>query len=579
MRVFEQAKGLFCFLTLVGTLAGCAEEKASLSLLPRDAGTPPTSTPDGGSAATAGDGGAGASAEVTISEGKVRGVKDGDRTVSFLGIPYAKPPIGDLRWKAPQPPAKWSAPLVADKFGKRCAQIASAVLQNAASADEDCLYLNVWTPDLKPKTLLPVMFWIHGGGNVNGSASEPVPFTGATSPDFYKGRKLAEKDVVVVTFNYRLGVFGFFSHPELAAEEGGVPGNQGLLDQTAALEWVKKNIKNFGGDPEKVTIFGESAGSLDVCFHVASPKSRGLFSGAISQSGGCTTKHPDVAAGEQSSASIAGALGCEGDDQLACLRDKQVSDFLTFLDPSKTPTPALKPSFAPIVDGEGGFLPDQPRALFQSGDVAQVPYILGSNNDEGTLFVSPTAKLDTEADLIAELKKTSSRDPTPLLALYPADQFASTKERYARIAGDSRLVCSTYDSAVQAAEAGLSVYTYNFDIPVVLPDAIASMLPVPLGATHGAELAYVFGTSPTVSAEGPAKSTSDTIQQYWTNFAKTGDPNGGDLVEWPTFTGPGAGDKRLSIKTEEYAVLDGFRAAECAVFRSIYDAQFTTPAP
>ena len=207
-----------------------------------------------------------------IEQGEVQGTNEAG-IHKFLGIPYAKPPLGELRWKRPQPPAAWTTPLQAKTFGKRCAQTNSAVLMNPASEDEDCLYLNVWAPsDAKD---LPVMVWIHGGGNVNGSASELVPYSNPAALEyFYDGAALARKQVVIVTINYRLGVFGFLSHPEL--DEAGAPsGNQGLWDQLAALQWVQKNVAKFGGVPKNVTIFGESAGSHDVCLQVASAKGQG----------------------------------------------------------------------------------------------------------------------------------------------------------------------------------------------------------------------------------------------------------------------------------------------------------------
>lgn len=221
--------------------------------------------------------------QVEVSDGALAGKRDGE-TYAFLGIPYAAPPVGELRFAAPAPVEAWEGARDATQFGKRCAQLESTTLQNAGSENEDCLYLNVWTPDLSPEKKKPVMVWIHGGGNVNGSASEPLPFLNTGL--FYSGRPLSEtQDVVVVTFNYRLGALGFLHDDALE-----LPGNQGLRDQQTVLAWVRDNIAAFGGDAERVTIFGESAGSFDVCLHVASPASRGLFHRAISQSGGCTTR-------------------------------------------------------------------------------------------------------------------------------------------------------------------------------------------------------------------------------------------------------------------------------------------------
>src|SRR5262245_20092542 len=226
-----------------------------------------------------------------LANGDVQGAVDG-KTRKFLGIPYAAPPVGPLRWRPPGPVTPWQTTLQATAFAGSCAQLAS--IQGPASENEDCLYLNVWTPDPAPSKPLPVMVWFHGGGNQQGAAGDPIPFPGVTG-HFYDAHVLAqERDVVVVTINYRLNVFGFFAHAALASEDSAYPyaGNQGLLDQRFALEWVHDNIAAFGGNPKKVTIFGESAGSQDTCLQVASPGTKKLFHRAISESGGCTTRTP-----------------------------------------------------------------------------------------------------------------------------------------------------------------------------------------------------------------------------------------------------------------------------------------------
>jgi para-nitrobenzyl esterase len=493
--------------------------------------------------------------QVEIETGRLEGSVD-DGIHKFLGIPYAAPPTGALRWRRPQPVEKWSGVKAASEFGPRCAQNESTTLMNAASTDEDCLYLNVWTPDLAPDEPLSVMVWIHGGGNQNGSANEPVPYANAGL--FYTGQFLAKNQrVVVVSLNYRLGWFGFLNHPALDAEEGGTSGNQGLWDQQAALAWVQQNIAKFGGDPKNVTIFGESAGSLDVCFHVASPESRGLFHKAISQSGGCTTKNSTKAEGEQQAQTLASALGCAGDTPLACLRGKSVAELLGQMG---------RPG--PVVDGE--FLPKQARELFDAGDVAKVPYMLGSNTDEGTLFSLGQA-VATEDELKAALgARLMTTELEPILAQYPLSSFMSEpnpqQARLARILGDAQLVCSTWDSAVRAQQAGFpGVWMYNFDVPVV----IASLPSLMLGATHGAELVYVFQTSPAFEAADTA--LSDKMQAYWANFAKTGDPNGGGQLEWPKFSEETS--TRLNFAREP-SVVQAFRKSECTFWRLGYDRQF-----
>jgi para-nitrobenzyl esterase len=545
----------------------CAEDPATL-MLPGDGGAQSASPATGGQ--TSPDGGMGSrpilkegdKTSVTIGDGLLDGVVEG-QTHRFLGIPYAKPPLGDLRWKLPVKNDKWTGPRDATQFGKRCAQLNSATLMNPPSMDEDCLYLNVWSPQLTPAQPFPVMFWIHGGGNQNGSASEAVPY--ANTGLFYNGKSLAEHGVVVVTFNYRLGAFGFFAHPEIAAESGGAAGNQGLYDQAAALTWVQENISKFGGDPKKVTIFGESAGSLDVCFHMTSLKTRNLFHGAISQSGGCTTKHKTLAEGQaEAGARLQTALACTN---AACLRAKSVSDILN------VPAGAMAPVYNPIVEGANGFLSDQPRALFDSGNIAKVPYILGSNEDEGTLFTLAANPAD-EAALRAELMKSfPGVDLEPILAAYPQSSFMNGaapdyKARLARIVGDSRLVCSTSDSGYRAsaAAAGLpGVWMYNFNMPVVIES-----LMLKLGATHGAELAQVFGTSPAFT--DAEKANSAHMQNYWTNFAKTGDPNGAGEPKWEKFSE--ANDVRINFAPPMPTSVTKFRTAECALWRAGYARQF-----
>jgi para-nitrobenzyl esterase len=551
MRTFHETRDCLLTLLAVSSIACSSNTEGN------------SGTPYAGDAAS--EGGVD-QAHVTIGDGQLEGKVDG-AAHAFLGIPYAKPPVRDLRWKPPQAVDKWSGVRKATQFGKRCAQLASATLQNAASQDEDCLYLNVWTPDVGAQKL-PVMVWIHGGGNVNGSASEPVPFV--NTGFFYSGSFLSgNHGVVVVSFNYRLGIFGFLAHPGLSAE-GSKPGNQGLWDQRFALEWVKANIDKFGGDPGNVTIFGESAGSLDVCLHVASPQTQGLFHKAISESGGCTTRQAARADAETTAASIATQLGCSGDGALGCLRTKQVPDLLNA-------TPAMNSlagaGLGPIVDGD--FFPDQPRTLYDSGNISKVPFILGSNTDEGTLFAAGGQAITTQDQLTAALSMTFTSGAAQIAQEYPVTKFSGAQPNQyqaalSRAVGDSILVCTTYDAAVRAAKANApAVYMYNFDVPfdpAITPGIF-------LGATHGSELAFVFGTSTKFTAD--TKAVSDRMRRYWTNFAKTGDPNGGggDLT-WPKFSD--TTNVRINFGLQSTIVTD-FRAEECAFWRSRYDAQFTMP--
>jgi para-nitrobenzyl esterase len=552
-------------IALAGALSACSSSSGS-----------PTMAGDGGglSDGASGDGGG---PLVTVSDGQLRGHADG-KSVAFLGIPYAKPPTDSLRWKAPQKPDPWTGVLDASHFGNRCAQNANPTLQTQASADEDCLYLNVWTPDTSASKL-PVMVWFHGGGNTGGSASDPVPF--ADGGYFYSGAPLSSNGVVVVSLNYRLGVFGFFAHPGLVAE-GSKAGNQGLWDQRFALQWVQENVAKFGGDPSNVTIFGESAGSFDVCMHVASPQTPALFEHAVSESGGCTTYQPALADSQAEMLAFAAQAGCAGDggsDQLSCLRGLPVSTLLGAAVPDSGMTGSLGP-FAPIVDDD--FLTDQPRNLYKAGKIAQVPYLLGSNNDEGTLFEIGMTPVADQAGLTAAIAAQYGDAGAAIAALYPLTEFDDGgvpnpyQAALTRITGDSLLVCSTYDSALLTSGQGSNVYMYNFDIPVEIPGLVGSMPgEIFLGASHGSELPFVFGTSPQFATDTAQASMSQLMERYWTRFAKSGDPNGAMDLAWPKFSAQN--DQRIQFALPTPSILTGFRESECNFWIGLYEQQFPAP--
>jgi para-nitrobenzyl esterase len=497
---------------------------------------------------------------IELADGTVQGEVDG-ATRRFLGVPFAAPPLGDLRWRPPAPAVPWQGVLQANTFASPCPQGTS--INGTPSENEDCLYLNVWTPDPAPSEPLPVMVWFHGGGNQSGSAADFIPL--GVSGRFYDGRVLTEtRNVVVVTVNYRLGAFGFFAHPDLAAEDSAYPyaGNQGLLDQRAALEWVQANVGAFGGDRDNVTIFGESAGSFDVCFQVVSPGSNGLFHRAISESGGCTTRQPTPADGAADAGRLAAALDCTGADSLACLRRVPTATVLAQA-LALSPGGAAEGLFNPVVDG--GFLPDQPRRLFDSGQYSKVPYILGSNSDEGTLFFIGVTPVTNDAEYMAALSAMYGANAPEVAAVYPTANFASPQAALVRAFGDSILVCPTYDSARRAAAGGAPVYLYNFSHPIDLP----ALEPLMLGATHGVEIAYVFGSVPPPNA-GDDK-LARAVQGYWTGLAQSGDPNGDGLPQWPKYDA--ATDQRLNLDVD-ISVLSGFRRTECDFWWGIYDRNF-----
>jgi para-nitrobenzyl esterase len=587
---------VWAFFGLVALLAAASTACSSNSAQPGDAGGNESdggAISDGSSSsnpdATALDGG---SPIVTTEYGPVQGRID-QKVYAFKGIPYAQPPIGPLRWKGPQKPTPWTSVFDASNFGKRCAQTQNATLQTAASTDEDCLYLNVWTPN-PSASKLPVMVWIHGGGNVGGSASDPVPFSDGGY--FYSGASLAANGTVVVSLNYRLGIFGFFPHPALIGE-GSKASNQGLWDQRFAMQWVQDNIAMFGGDPNNVTIFGESAGSLDVCLHVASPQTPPLFERAISESGGCTTHQPTLTDDAPLVLSVAAQLGCPvtavgdlgdggldadvgtiaaalgdaGADSLSCMRKLSVQALLA----APETDAGLGGPFSPVVDDD--FLADQPRTLYQTGKIAKTPYLLGSNNDEGTLFVLGGTTVTDQAGLSAAISNQYGDASASVAQLYPVSEFDGGipnpyQAALTRIIGDSILVCSTYDSAILAANQGAPVYTYNFDVPVEIKGVVGGPGELYLGASHGSELSFVFGTSPQFATDPAQDSLSKLMERYWTRFAKSGDPNGGSDLKWPTFSA--SSNERMQFTLQEPTVISNFRSAECTFWIGQYQAAF-----
>ncbi len=445
----------------------------------------------------------------TINDGKVR---------AFLGLPYAAPPVGDLRWKAPQAPAKWKGKRDATKFGAHCAQghVFDDMIFQDAGPSEDCLFLNVYTPaGAKDKSKLPVMFWIHGGGYSGGASSEPR----------HNGDFLPLKGVVLVTINYRLGVFGFLVTKELAKEADGSAGNYGLLDMVAALQWVKGNIKNFGGDPNNVTIFGESAGSFAVSTLMASPMAQGLFQKAIGESGAAFPSAINlggetVADRAKTDGAWVDTLGVKSLAELSALPTDKI------LEATKSKGAI---GFAPVLDGR--LLTEPVPETYAAGKQAHVPLLAGWNADEGSFFAMRGMTAAQWKPMADQLFKDRAPE---FLKLYPGDTDEQALRSAIDYGSDAFIAFGTWKWMEAHRKTGDSpVYRYHFELA-----APPSKYHPGSFAFHSDDIEYVFGTlatRPGAVWRPEDWKLSDEMMSYWTNFAKTGDPNGPGLAEWPKY--------------------------------------------
>ena len=477
--------------------------------------------------------GVNAAAQVETATGLVKGstVADG-RIRVFKGIPFAAPPVGELRWQAPRPAAPWQGTRDATEWGSRCLQgnIFSDI--SFTNLSEDCLNLNIWTPARTADERLPVMVWIHGGGFQAGSGAEPR----------HDGEAFARKGVVLVSFNYRLGVFGFLSHPELTKESGrNASGNYGMLDQIAALRWVQANIAAFGGDPRNITIFGESAGSFAVSALMASPLAKGLFHKAIGESGaffsGALGLRP-LPASEEQGTKFGSSIGAES---LEALRAKPADELLAAA--MKT-----QPWFTPNLDGY--VLREDAYTTYAAGRQARVPLLAGWNADEVRSSVVLAKDKPTAQSFTEQTRKRFGDGADAILAAYTAATDAEALESAAALASDMFIGHATWKWIEMHLKTGGSpVYRYSFDrkIPVAADTKVngAPATSRDIGARHAGEIQYVFGTLdsvPGVRWETSDRKLSDAMVTYWTNFAKTGDPNGEGLPKWPRYD---ASDRRV----------------------------------
>ena len=473
---------------------------------------------------------AGAADEVTVASGKLQGTMNEDHTVRmFKGIPFAAAPVGRLRWKAPQPAPSWSGVRQADKFGPACLQtdVFGDIYFRDAQPSEDCLNLDIWIPAKVESAKIPVFVWFYGGGFVAGSASEVR----------YDGENLAKKGVIIVEPNYRLGVFGFFSHPELSKESGhNSSGNYGLLDQVAALQWVVKNIAAFGGDPHNITIGGESAGSLSVSALMASPLSKNLFQKAIGESGAFFPSGPSaemrlkpVGDTEQAGVKFAESVGAKS---LAEMRAKPGDELLQA---------AAKQNrgfgFGPNQDGY--FLTSDALSIYSKGEQSQIPLLAGWNADEGKLNILFAPEKPTAKSFAEQAQARFGDQAAEFLKLYPASTDQEAIQSAEALAGDDFIAFSTWKWIDMQRKTGNSpVYQYLFEqVPAVKPGAMIGTVPASeAGSRHAGEIQYVFETlkfEPGVPWTEDDFKVSEAMASYWVNFVKTGNPNGSGLPNWP----------------------------------------------
>ncbi len=460
---------------------------------------------------------------VEISDGKLRGGLSHDGSiVSFKGIPYAAPPVGDLRWKAPQSVEPWEGVRDAKAFGPRAMQehIWDDMFFFDEGPSEDCLYLNVWRPVDTAVEKLPVMFWIHGGGFLAGGTSEPRQ----------EGSNLAKKDVLVVSVGYRMGVFGFMAHPDLTAESpDDASGNYGLLDMVAALQWVQDNISEFGGDPQNVTIFGESAGSRAVSSLIASPLGKGLFHKAIAQSGAILNpfrKPPLRSEAEQVALDFAQTNF--GDSSIESMRAISGDELL------KVQWKNARWSFSVCQDGL--FLPKAASEIFKNGEQNLVPLIAGWNLDES----GPEGFLRGEATLAnysARAEEEFGENADAFLKAYAATNPEEVERAAADYAGDRFIGYETWNLVEAQSGTEEPVYRYRFDRLLPLPDD--ADVGAKRRAAHSWEIEYVFNVIESKDLPWAKEDfeIADIMSSYWTNFAKTGNPNSEGLPKWSVFNG------------------------------------------
>ena len=500
---------------------------------------------------------------VSVTGGKVQGVAlPASGGAEFMGIPFAAPPVGDLRWREPMPVKPWAGVKDGTDYGNTCEQSDGGWNKNsAAKASEDCLLLNVWTPEWPAKGKHAVMVWIHGGGNGGGSALG----AGGIEPPF-DGASLARHGVVLVTIQYRLGLFGFIGHPELTAESPNhASGNYGLLDQIAALKWIKENIAKFGGDPANVTLFGQSAGAQDLSILLTSPPAKGLIAKAIAESGSPMISDKVLntqAQEEQMGVVLAAALKAPATDQVKYMRSLPATAILAAAGDFRK---ALK---GPILDvGMDNYaVPQFSPAVYMAGKEMAIPMIVGSNAEEGNGGAKPGGSAAPIDEVKAQLKKRI--DTT-------YGKYADLEERALKaygVTGDSSSLSSNPIYGAFDAQYGVDLFmrcedeamatwhsaiapTYRYEFT----GGTATHPPV-----HSAELPLVFGVLADQASDAKVSKLSEQMEEYWTNFAKTGDPNGKGLPVWPKYDA--AGKQYIDLGNDGPTAKAKMQAVPCAIY-------------
>ena len=509
---------------------------------------------------------------VTTASGDIQG-RDLGASCGFFAVPYAASPAMNNRWKAPQPVASWTTPLQAMTPPPSCPSIASGTPMGL----EDCLKLNIWVSKTSLTGPAPVLVWLHTGSFVASSANFAS----------HNGQHLAEETgTIVVAPNYRLGPLGFLAHAALVSENALHPssGNYGLMDQRAALAWVRDNIAQFGGDPGNVTLAGTSAGADSVGLHMISPASAGLFQHAIVESGTPTLRWPDRSEGLSQGDAFATALGCTTPATvLACMRSKAVDVVLRALPQgTQQPTePAGRVFWLPVVDGIE--IPDQPRVLFETGAFHSVPTIVGTNRDEGWGFISRSFDTGlTASQYEAWVDTEFGEDAATIHSTYPVNAFASPAEAMSRVLSDAQFVCEArrLSRLIERTGTRTYVYSYEYEIDVLSADHVI----------HGVESNIVFGNGytpnqfPSHPLDAADRALHATLAGYWSRFVASGNPNIDDdlVIHWPAFKHP-VGRGRGADK---YLVLDTViaerlrqREAQCNVLEPFFLRSLLGPVP